>query len=382
MKKNLMIVILILIVEMAILPINKIKLKAEAFTQEDIYSVYDSEKNLILETQSVSIGDVFINKMFDKYEVIFVDEEEHFAICDYMGRLKKPKITKKSLQSISSNLTYEKNIALYCTHNDESYEIGDGTSSVYGKGGIHDIANNLSKSFQNLGVNTIFDETLHIPHDSYAYSRSKVTAKNLLADYNLDAIFDIHRDGASRKLYVGNNGEEYCSVRIVVGQANPNKEANLEFAKYLMSVSEVLCPWLFIDIYFATGHYNQALSNKALLFEMGSHLVEKDLVEKTVPYLAEVVYTALYNTKVDEEGNLIIGTQIDEEETMNSYFENTVSSPDNEKESSNLSIKPNENLQNNNDEEMTIDNSLPIAIIFFSILIMIIIAIVKLYKTD
>ena len=154
--------------------------------------------------------------------------------------------------------------------------------------------------------------------------------QSLLNDYNPDAIFDIHRDGASRKTYVTKDGNnERCMVRIVVGQANPNKEKNLEFAKYLMGISEVVCPWLFLDIYYAKGHYNQQLYNKSLLFEMGSHLVEKSLVEKTVPYLADVVVTALYNTTVESENNLTIGNTTNDDSSLNEYFDENLENEQN-----------------------------------------------------
>lgn len=303
-------------------PIQKIN--AEIVNEnlgETTYKIYDEEGNLLIETQSVEVGDIFINRDFRKYEVTLVDETLGVANSKYIGTIDKPKVTNKK-NALISNAEYSKNIGFYCSHNDESYENGDSTSSVYGKGGIHDIVQLICENLQKYGVNTVFDETLHIPHDSKAYTRSSVTAKGLLRDYKLDALFDIHRDGASRKLYITNDkGTERAMVRIIVGQTNPYKDKNLEFALYLMSVSEVVCPWLFLDIYYAKGHYNQALTNKSLLFEMGSHLVEKDLVKKTVPYLAEVIAKALYYTQINEKGELIIGNNESNNSSLNDYFE-------------------------------------------------------------
>ena len=315
------------------------KVFANEYYKDKVFNIYDEENNLLLQTQNTQIGDILINKNFERYEVIFVDEENYFAICKYLDTIPKPKITKKQLSNVNA-LNYQKQIAMYCTHNDESYELGDNTSSVYGKGGIHDIAKLLCKELQLEGVNVIFDESLHIPHDTNAYKRSSVTAKELLNDYSLDALFDIHRDGASRSLYVNKtDGKERCMVRIVVGQANKNKEKNLEFALYLMSVSEIICPWLFLDIYYAKGDYNQNLTNKSLLFEMGSHLVEKSLVEETVPYLAKVIYTGLYNTQINSDGELTIGkTENKEDNTLNDYFE----------EDNKLNVNTNTNVGNEN----------------------------------
>ena len=79
-------------------------------------------------------------------------------------------------------------------------------------------------------------------------------------------------------------------------------------------MAEKVCDWLFLDIYYGSGHYNQGLYSKALLFEMGSHLVEKSLVLETVPELAKVINTALFNTTVDKNnGELTINGSKTEE---------------------------------------------------------------------
>jgi stage II sporulation protein P len=192
------------------------------------------------------------------------------------------------------------------THNDESYIPCDNTSSVYGKGGIHDVAQAIKSNFEKQNYTVYLNETLHLPHDSGAYGRSYSTAKSLL-EKDVDALFDIHRDGVARSVYVKEiDGVERCKVRIVVGQANPNKDANLQFAMYLVSVAKEYCPWLFLDIYYAKGHYNQALTNKGLLFEMGTYLAEKELVLETVPYLASVVDKTLFSTVVEEDNQITI----------------------------------------------------------------------------
>lgn len=272
------------------------------------YVIYDEEGNFLTEKRGVALGDIIIDSKFDKYEVIYLDDENHFAKARFVESLVKPKVHKKVFDDVAE-VHLEKKIGLYSTHNDESYITGDGTESVYGKGGIHDIGNLLAVALRKKNLDVKYDETLHIPHNSSAYTRSRVTAKGLL-DYGASAIFDIHRDGASRSFYLTNYaGKNYSKVRIVIGQSNPNKEANLQFALWLVSVAESLYPWLIADIYLGSGKYNQDLSSKAILFEMGCHKIEKKYVENTVPVLADVIYTTLFGTTVEEEsGNLTIGT--------------------------------------------------------------------------
>ena len=284
------------------------------FFYEQNYKVFDYYGNLISERFDVEINDVFITKDFDEYEIIEVDKKNYTATAKYNGYYIPPNVVNKENNVRMSQKT-DKSVGLYMTHNDESYEPSDGYSSIYGKGGIHDVAKSLKTNFENLGYSVLFDETLHLPHNSSAYSRSATTAENLLKN-NPDALFDIHRDGVSRSVYVKNvDGKERCKVRIVVGQANPNKEANLQFAMYLMSVAEEYCPWLFLDIYMAKGHYNQALTSKGLLFEMGTYLAEKELAIETTKYLAEVVDKTLFSTIVEDEDTLTI---VDENIATNS----------------------------------------------------------------
>ena len=284
---------------------------------KQIYFVYDSDNNLIFEGNKVEVGDKIINKNLKEYEITFVDHENHFGYAEYNGRYQNPKVNKKSKGLNLSNKTEEKSVGLYMTHNDESYVPTDDTSSIYGKGGIHDVAKELKKNFEKLNYNVYLDETLHLPHDSGAYARSKPTAQSLL-NKNIDALFDIHRDGVARSVYVKKiDGVERCKVRIVVGQANPNKDANLQFAMYLITVAEEYCPWLFLDIYYAKGHYNQALTSKGLLFEMGTYLAEKELVLNTVPYLTNVIDKTLFSTVVNDNNDLTITDTPTESEQEN-----------------------------------------------------------------
>ena len=165
---------------------------------------------------------------------------------------------------------------------------------------------------------------MHIPHDTSAYSRSLKTAKSLQEKYSPNAIFDIHRDGTSRSFYVTSvNGVERGRVRMVIGKSNPNMQLNEEFAMYLMAVADEMYPWLFTDIYYGKGHYNQNLDSKAILFEMGSHLVEKELMLATTKELAEVVNTALYGTTVNvDTGEVTInGVESEEEVIVNEILD-------------------------------------------------------------
>lgn len=309
--------------------------KAESLFDEvasvPIYSVYDEKLNLLFQRDEVSLGDNYLSNDFKFYEITYIDEDNMYAIAKFITQKQPPEISESKLPKPIK--VEDRIICMYMTHNDESYLPTDGVDSIYGNGGIRDVALSFKRELEKHMVDVYLDDTLHIPHNSTAYSRSKVTAEKLQEEYSPDAIFDIHRDCASRSFYVTKvNGIERARVRMVIGKANPNMALNEEFALYLMSVGKEKYPWLFTDIYYASGHYNQALDSKAILFEMGSHLVEKDLVIDTMTELADIVVTAMYDTTVNNEtGELVIdGVENDVNMTINNAMdmkENNSSSP-------------------------------------------------------
>ncbi len=310
--KKFALIIICLILSLVLLQPNFVVFAYDGETDNPII-VYTENYNYLFEKSSVEVGDSYITKNYELYEIVSVNYVNKTAIAKFIKNLEKPniKVNPNRKKVMYGN---NKKICLYLTHNDESYVPTDKVDSVYGAGGVHDVAKQLKKEFNNLGIDVTLDETLHIPHDTSAYARSKITATKLLNNHNPDAIFDIHRDGVSRKYYATvYNGEERCKVRIVVGKANPNYQENLEFAMYLLSVAEQDYPWLFSDIYMAKGHYNQGLYNKSLLFEMGTYLIEKELVLDSVEPLTNVISTALYSTTVnDNTGEVVVGGQVTE----------------------------------------------------------------------
>lgn len=272
--------------------------------------VYDEDNNIICEKSGIEEGDIFVTADFYQYQIYSLEKD--VAHAKKIGRLNIPTIKRGDVQpsqnSFSSkNSSEEKKICLYMTHNDESYVPSDGYDSIYGAGGIHDVALAFQKELEKKDINVVLDQTLHIPHNSSAYSRSSVTANKLLTKHNPNAMFDIHRDGVSKSYYLTRQGEKnYSKIRIVVGKSNPNFQENFKFAQNMFAIGNSMYPWLFSDIYCGNGHYNQSLQNTDLLFEMGTYLIEKEYVLNTLPLLAEVVNTSLYASKEENNGDIVV----------------------------------------------------------------------------
>lgn len=288
--------------------LNCSNLVAYADTAKKYYTIYADEskgKVLFLKGDEIQTGDMYLSTDNKLYEIVSVDTNKKEAIAKFLKDEEMPKynVSRKSNKETTSANGVKK-VGIYHTHNDESYYTPDGYDSVYGKGGIHDIGKALSNSFNKLGIQTIYREDLHLPHNSGAYTRSQVTASSIL-NQGVDAIFDVHRDSTKRSEYLTKvDGKAMSSVRLVIGAASTNYEENKKFAYSIKSYADSVYPGLIKDIYIGRGNYNQQLSNRAMLFEFGCENIEKDYVLRSTEYVAKVLDVVLYGSKGASESSL------------------------------------------------------------------------------
>ena len=285
-----------------------------AYNQNDIltnsyYRIFDADDDskLVFERgDAIEDGDQIITSENDFYEVISVDEATKTGKAKF---IRKETMPKYNISKISSKLvadaTPTKRVGVYHTHNDESYFMPDGTDSVYGVGGIHDVGAKLKTYLNQLGIEVDYSTELHLPHNSGAYTRSQVTASKLINAHRLDGLFDVHRDSTPASAYETTvDGIKMSKVRMVVGNGNANSAENLQFAKSIKSYADTIYPNLIKDIYIGKGNYNQQLTPRAMLFEMGSENVNKELVLNSCEPLAKTLDVVLYGTDGASEESL------------------------------------------------------------------------------
>lgn len=281
--------------------INSNNITRAVDTTKKYYTIYSDDtkqKVLFLKGDEVLSGDMYLSTDNKLYEIVSVDEETKEAIAKFLRDEELPKynVTRNVGSKNTTSAESVKRVGIYHTHNDESYYTPDGYDSVYGKGGIHDVGKALSDNFNKLGIQTVYREDLHLPHNSGAYTRSQVTASSIL-NQGVDAMFDIHRDSTKRSEYLTKvDGQTMSSVRMVIGAASTNYEENKKFAYSIKSYADQVYPGLIKDIYIGKGNYNQQLSNRAMLFEFGCENIEKDYAIKATEYVAKVLDVVLYGS--------------------------------------------------------------------------------------
>ena len=296
-------------IAIALVPNAVFVTKIASAAEPKYFTIYsDAEKKQELFTRGeVEKGDKYISSDNKLYEITDIDSKTKTGVATFVEDVKLPKYNVKRKTASSTpvaSAASEKIVGVYHTHNDESYYNNDGYDSVYGQGGIHDVGAKLVKELQKCGMTVNYDQTLHLPHNSGAYTRSQATAARLL-DNGSQAIFDIHRDSTPRKEYATTvNGKEMSKVRMVVGSANMNSSANKNFALQIKGYADEVYPNFIKDIYIGKGNYNQQLTNHAMLFEFGSENVEKSLCLNSTEPLAKTLDVVLYGTEGASENAL------------------------------------------------------------------------------
>lgn len=257
-----------------------------------VYDEEDPSKIIFVTGRYVALGDQYQTADDRLYEVVSLEGDnkalarfvEEIAFEDLradfvatLDNLPKPKLPGKKNQIT---------VGLYHTHSDESYTPTDGKSSIRGNGGIYHVGKKMAATLKEEGIKVVHDHTKHDPHDVAAYKRSRRTAQELLQQTT--AVLDVHRDAVPREQYAGHvKGEKIAQVQLVVGRQNPNMAANKQFAQEVKAVADKEHPGLVKGIFFARSGYNQDLSPRNLLVEVGTHLQSREEAEKGASLFAK-----------------------------------------------------------------------------------------------
>ncbi len=188
-------------------------------------------------------------------------------------------------------------VLIYHTHATESYQpVSDGnfhSQNQYGT--VREAGNILASGLQEKGIGVIHDKTLHdVPSYNKSYSRSLETVQSYLAKYpSIEIVIDLHRDAAS---YSGNkgytftyNGKTGAQFSLVVGQNNANVNSLNTFAKQVIAKANELYPGLGRSVIPKEYRYNEYVSDRYLLLELGNNQNTIEQVDYSASLLADVI---------------------------------------------------------------------------------------------
>ncbi len=204
-----------------------------------------------------------------------------------------------AMESLKSD---EVQVLIYCTHTAESYS-GD-RADESGKGDVLTVAHHLADTLQNdYGVGVVVSDTVHDSPDWYqSYTNSKATAAALWEAYpDTDLMIDLHRDSSTTKAdcTVTVNGKNAASLLLVVGSNvtlnHPNWEENWQTAKSVGACIDRVNGSLLRGVRVQKGRYNQHLSTKMILLEVGTDLNTLDEANYSGELAARAINAYLEN---------------------------------------------------------------------------------------
>lgn len=244
------------------------------------------------------------NESISNDDKLFEDEEKDFEKDDNSQDVPEKVVTPGNVAAPAKiKLTPSKPLVLIVhTHTTECYNpdnIDGGNYSTDFNKGVVKIGETLIKELESkYGIATIHDKTVHDNPVFYgAYTRSRPTIKNYLKKYpSLKVVIDLHRDGTKNKNVSTAiiNGERYARVMFVIGSKNKNTSKSRAFANKINNIFNTYYPGLSRGLYFANNSvYNQDLTDKLILIELGSNKNNINEALKTVDIIAKMIALSL-----------------------------------------------------------------------------------------
>lgn len=269
----------------------------------------DDDQEIMVTGRRIEVGDQYLAGDNRLYEVVRVADRTGYArhlrtiasataVSPPVGN--RGAVSAGPVSPVQAQPT--RRIAVFHTHNGESYVPTRGTPNVEGRGDIHLVGAAFREALQQQGVEVLHAQEIHLPHDRGAYRRSRDTAVGLLTRAP-DAVFDIHRDAAPWDAYaVQVDGRWVAQIMFVVGRQNPHFDVNRSFAFDLKNFVNQVHPGLVRGVLVANGNYNQDLHPLKLLLEVGGHENTRRAAEEGVTLFADGVGLYLYGTDPGRPG--------------------------------------------------------------------------------
>lgn len=221
------------------------------------------------------------------------------SVADENEDEEKKENEDKTTKMFSDNtkLTDDPLVIIYHTHSSESYmpykESNYHREEV--KGTVREVGDVMEEILEEQGINVIHDKTIHDrPSYNESYNKSLATIQNLKKKYpTADYIIDLHRDAAASSAKEGKytiiDGKRVAKFSLVVGQANENYVELYDFAKKVSSRAGEMYDGFNGAIIEKNYNYNEFVSNKALLLEVGNNKNTIDEANACGRYFGDVL---------------------------------------------------------------------------------------------
>lgn len=218
----------------------------------------------------------------------------------------------------------KKVLFLYNSHNRESFlphlpEVTNTDGAYHQEINITKVSERIAKTLESYGIGSYVDHTdimgvLHEKGWKYwkSYEASRPVVQEALGTHKgVQYVMDIHRDSMPHDATTKEiDGKSFAKILFVIGADNKNYEKNLAFATTLHYAMEEKYPGLSKGIITKEGPsnngvYNQDLSDKALLLEIGGYENTLEEMYRSADVIAEI-FSSYYleAEQVSSEGGM------------------------------------------------------------------------------
>jgi stage II sporulation protein P len=239
-----------------------------------------------------------------------IESPEPEVIWDHIVEpLPEEEVTGNPNSSIQPSASAPK-VFIYNTHYWESFlslpefaNITDPDKATHKTKNITLVGKKLGAELQQRGIQSIVQKEYEPIQYNKAYDASLELVQTVMTEENknFDYIIDIHRDSRRKKdTTVEIDGQSYARIWIVIGKGNNNWRENYEEALKIKKVMDRMYPSLFKEVLVKNsghGEYNQSVSSRTLLFEIGG--VDNTLEEeyRSTSALADVLQEILMDAR-------------------------------------------------------------------------------------
>jgi len=288
--------------DLDIFPEHKVMDETEAgyFQVKDI----ETDEVILRTARQLHVDDEYISQDNIHFHIEEVDDDTAWARSLGEVELRTPSRPDSSpqsriLEAVTGMFTAQDSpddiehpvvVGIYHSHGAEAYAPSDGDEFIDEGGGILQVGEKFSDALSAEGLDVIHITDTHVPHDAGAYNRSRRTVEELLKE-DVDVLLDLHRDAVPREEYKEDvNGEEdTVQIQLVVGRQNQNAETIRSFAEEIKATVDENHSGLIKGILMASGNYNQDMSPRALLLEVGTHETTREGAEESAEMMASSV---------------------------------------------------------------------------------------------
>ncbi|GAB6990694.1 stage II sporulation protein P [Paenibacillus pini] len=224
---------------------------------------------------------------------------------------------------VPSTGSLNKQVLIYHSHPRESYnpllgKTSNNPSSSSSSKNVMVVGSYMAQRLEKLGVGTVHAQKDYVStvagyNYNFSYKYSRQTVKQAMSqNSNLTYLLDIHRDSQRHgKSTAVVNGASYAQVFFIIGHENKKWRENEAFANAIHERLEKQYPGISRGIWGKTsaqgnGEYNQTLSTKSILIEVGGIDSTNEELRRTAEILGDIVADLYYQDQKTQKANVVV----------------------------------------------------------------------------